>query len=126
MADLTVAVEAGMMLAMLMFIRKVSRTTTVDVAGAGDQESRLHALHDKQVPDYVTVFRAYGPPLFGGTERLLRISDQAQRLPPIPPMHRRTTRRSFASHRSRRFRTRAAVSRTPHVADLREITEAVP
>jgi SulP family sulfate permease len=68
---------------MLMFIRNVSRTTTVDVAGEAGDEASLHVLHDKHVPEYVTVFRVYGPLLFGATERLARITDHVQRLPPI-------------------------------------------
>jgi SulP family sulfate permease len=81
-ADLTVAVETGMILAMLMFIRKVSRTTTV--SGAADTEdNQLHVLHDKVVPAYVTVFRVYGPLLFGTTDTLLRIADDVRTLPAI-------------------------------------------
>lgn len=84
LADLTVAVETGMILAMLMFIRKVSRTTSVTEAAEDDaEEGRLHVLHDKQVPAYVTVFRVYGPLLFGATDSLLRVTDHVHSLPPI-------------------------------------------
>jgi sulfate permease, SulP family len=83
-ADLTVAVETGMILAMLMFIRKVSRTTSVSVADADDaEEGRLHVLHDKHVPEYVTVYRVYGPLLFGTTESLLTVTDNLHALPMI-------------------------------------------
>jgi len=84
LADLTVAVEAGMILAMLMFIRKVSRTTSVTAAADDDaEEGRLHVLHDKHVPEYATVFRVYGPLLFGATDSLFRITEQVHRLPAI-------------------------------------------
>jgi SulP family sulfate permease len=84
LADLTVAVEAGMILAMLMFIRKVSRTTSVSAAAEDDaEEGRLHVLHDKHVPEYATVFRVYGPLLFGATESLFRVTEQVHALPPI-------------------------------------------
>jgi SulP family sulfate permease len=84
LADLTVAVEAGMILAMLMFIRKVSRTTSVSAAADDDaEEGRLHVLHDKHVPEYATVFRVYGPLLFGATESLFRVTEQVHALPPI-------------------------------------------
>lgn len=84
LADLTVAVETGMILAMLMFIRKVSTTTSVSAASEDDDtEGRLHVLHDKHIPDYVTVYRVYGPLLFGATDALERITDQVHRLPPI-------------------------------------------
>ena len=84
LADLTVAVETGMILAMLMFIRKVSRTTSVTVVAEDDaEEGRLHVLHDMQLPDYVTVFRVSGPLLFGATENLTQVADRAHTLPPI-------------------------------------------
>ena len=84
LADLTVAVETGMILAMLMFIRKVSNTTTVTDARDDDaDEGRLHVLHDKQVPPYVTVFRVYGPLLFGATDSLDAITDQVDGLPQV-------------------------------------------
>lgn len=83
-ADLTVAVETGMILAMLMFIRKVSRTTSVvDVAEEDAEEGRLHVLHDKDLPDYVSVFRVSGPLLFGATDSLLEIADRGDALAPI-------------------------------------------
>ncbi len=84
LADLAVAVETGMILAMLMFIRKVSRTTSVTAVADDDaEEGRLHVLHDMQLPDYVTVFRVSGPLLFGATESLIQIADRAHTLPPI-------------------------------------------
>jgi SulP family sulfate permease len=83
-ADLTVAVETGMILAMFLFIRKVSRTTTVsNLTEREVEDGRLHVLHDKQVPPYVTVFRVYGPLLFGTTDALQKVAEQVGRLPPI-------------------------------------------
>jgi SulP family sulfate permease len=83
-ADLTVAVQAGMILAMLMFIRKVSRTTTVTSVSAEDaEEGQLHALHGKDVPPYVAVYRVYGPLLFGTTDALLTIVDNVGALPEV-------------------------------------------
>lgn len=84
LADLTVAVEAGMILAMLMFIRKVSRTTLVHSVTPRDvEDGRLHVLHDKHLPDYVAVYRIYGPVLFGGTDKLQKIGDRAATLPEV-------------------------------------------
>jgi len=83
-ADLTVAVQAGMILAMLMFIRKVSRTTTVTSVSAEDaEEGQLHVLHDKALPSYVAVYRVYGPLLFGTTDALLTIVDNTASLPDV-------------------------------------------
>ena len=71
LADLTVAVEAGMILAALLFIRRVSATTTVSrVTPDYIRRGRVHVLQDKDIPDYVTIFRIHGPFLFGSTDKL--------------------------------------------------------
>src|SRR5262249_2417000 len=67
-----------------LFIRKVSRTTTVSNLTERDvEDGRLHVLHDKHVPSYVTVFRIYGPLLFGTTDKLQKVTDHLAQLPPI-------------------------------------------
>jgi SulP family sulfate permease len=84
LADLTVAVEVGMAMAALMFIRRVSRTTTVSRVTAEYIESgRPHILQDKVIPDYVAIFRIHGPFLFGTTDKLYDIALQAETLPPV-------------------------------------------
>jgi sulfate permease, SulP family len=71
LADLTVAVEAGMILAALLFIRRVTATTTVSrVTREYIDRGRAHTLQDKHIPDYVTIFRIHGPFLFGATDKL--------------------------------------------------------
>ena len=83
-ADLTLAVELGMILAMLLFIRKVSQTTTVSLVTPDYVEAgRVHILQDKKIPDYVTVFRIHGPFLFGATDKIGRIVDHVNELAPI-------------------------------------------
>ena len=83
-ADLTVAVEAGMILATLLFIRKVTITTTVsEVTDEYVDEGRVHILQDKTIPEYLRIFRIHGPFLFGATEKISTISDQVAELPPI-------------------------------------------
>ena len=83
-ADLTVAVEAGMILAALVFIRKVTATTTISrVTPEYLHESRLHVLQDKEIPPYATVFRIHGPFLFGAADK---IDDLAQQIPELPPI----------------------------------------
>src|SRR6202047_3182250 len=83
-ADLTLAVEVGMILAALMFIRKVSRTTTVTrVTRDYVEDSRVHVLQGKDIPDYATVFRLHGPFLFGATDKFADILDTLDTLPPI-------------------------------------------
>lgn len=83
-ADLTVAVEAGMILAALVFIRKVTATTTISrVTPEYLHESRLHVLQDKEIPPYATVFRIHGPFLFGAADK---IEDLVQQIPALPPI----------------------------------------
>src|SRR5262249_2942694 len=67
-ADLTVAVEVGMAFAALLYIYRVSQTTTVSrVTPEYIEDGRAHSLQDKQVPSYVTILRIHGPFLFGTT-----------------------------------------------------------
>src|SRR6202795_350674 len=83
-ADLTVAVEAGMILAALVYIRKVTATTTVaQVTRDYVEDSRVHVLQGKDIPPYATVFRIHGPFLFGATDKFADILDALNTLPPI-------------------------------------------
>ena len=83
-ADLTVAVEFGMILAALLFIRKVTATTTVsEVTDDYVEAGRAHILQDKDIPDYARVFRIHGPFLFGATDKLDMVSDQLDSLPQV-------------------------------------------
>jgi MFS superfamily sulfate permease-like transporter len=53
-ADLSLAVEVGMLLAAWLYIRKVTRTTTVSkVTSDYVEEGRLHILQDKRIPEHV-------------------------------------------------------------------------
>ncbi len=83
-ADLTIAVEFGIVLAALLFIRKVAQTTTViKVTKKYIEEGRAHILQDKHIPDYVTVIRIHGPFLFGTTEKLAAVTDHLDELTPV-------------------------------------------
>jgi SulP family sulfate permease len=82
--DLTFAVEVGMVLAALTFIRKVSRTTTITrVTQDYVEDGRNHILQGKDIPAYATVFRVRGPFLFGATDKFGEILNQIEALPPI-------------------------------------------
>jgi SulP family sulfate permease len=83
-ADLTVAVEAGMILAALLFIARVAETTTVSqVTGDYVEDGRLHILQDKDIPYYATIFRIHGPFLFGATDKIAVVTAKMHELPPI-------------------------------------------
>jgi sulfate permease, SulP family len=83
-ADLTVAVEAGMILAALLFITRVSNTTTVSqVTDEYVEDGRMHILQDKDIPYYATIFRIHGPFLFGATDKVSAITEKIHELPPV-------------------------------------------
>ncbi len=83
-ADLTVAVEAGMILAALLFITRVANTTTVSqVTDDYVEDGRIHILQDKDIPYYATIFRIHGPFLFGATDKISAITADMHKLPPV-------------------------------------------
>jgi len=83
-ADLTIAVEAGMILAALVFIKKVTQTTTVsEVSEEYVREGHVHILQHKVIPAYVAIFRIHGPFLFGATDKIEEITTRLSSLPPI-------------------------------------------
>jgi SulP family sulfate permease len=83
-ADLTLAVEFGMVLAALLFIHNVATTTTVsEVTKEYVDDGRLHILQDKYIPDYVSVIRIHGPFLFGTTESLSSVTERIDDLQPV-------------------------------------------
>jgi SulP family sulfate permease len=83
-ADLTVAVQAGMILAALLFISRVAATTTVSqVTDDYVEDGRVHILQDKDIPYYATIFRIHGPFLFGATDKIDVVTENLHKLPPV-------------------------------------------
>jgi sulfate permease, SulP family len=83
-ADLTTAVEFGMIMAALIFIRKIAETTTVSaVTKDYILTGRAHVLHDKHIPDYVEIYRIQGALLFGSAQKLSIVTDHLEKLPPV-------------------------------------------
>ncbi|MGH7742881.1 MAG: SulP family inorganic anion transporter, partial [Candidatus Eiseniibacteriota bacterium] len=90
-ADLTIAVETGMIMAALLAIRKVAVTTSVVEETESEVEaSRVHLLQDREVPEYAVVYRVLGPLLFGSADKLAEIARRLDRLPPIVILRLRT------------------------------------
>jgi SulP family sulfate permease len=82
--DLTIAVEAGMILAALLFIRSVTATTTVSkVTDDYVRDGYVHTLQGKDIPEGVAIYRIHGPFLFGATEKIAEITDRLAEQPPI-------------------------------------------
>jgi len=69
--DLVVAVEIGMVLAAMLFIKRVSETTEVSrVTGEDMLESPEQMAQGKEIPEGAVVFRIFGPFLFGAGEKM--------------------------------------------------------
>ncbi len=84
LADLTVAVEVGIALAALLYIYRISETTSVTpVTEDYLQAGYAHILQDKQVPPYVMILRIHGPFLFGTTEKLAEATRDLTGFPPV-------------------------------------------
>lgn len=76
--DLTVAVEVGMVLAAVMFIKRVADTTQIH-ALTGEEVGPAGAGHEpvRDVPPGVIIYRVFGALLFGSAEKLENISRRA-------------------------------------------------
>jgi SulP family sulfate permease len=69
--DLTVAVEVGMVLAAILFIKRVSETTQITAVDESvETEGSHHSLMGKDVPEGVMVYRMFGAFFFGATDKL--------------------------------------------------------
>jgi SulP family sulfate permease len=83
-ADLTVAVEAGMVLAALLYIRRVTSTTTVArVTPEYIARGRAHSLQLHNIPENVAIYRIHGPFLFGATDKLIELERDVPQLPKV-------------------------------------------
>jgi SulP family sulfate permease len=83
-ADLTVAVEAGMVLAALLYIRRVTSTTTIAlVTPEYIVNGRAHSLQLHDVPDEVAIYRVHGPFLFGATDKLVELERTLPNFPRV-------------------------------------------
>jgi SulP family sulfate permease len=84
MADLTIAVETGIALAALLYIHRVTETTSVSmVTREYIEDGRSHVLQDKQIPPYVSILRIHGPFLFGMTDKLIDATGDLSAFKPI-------------------------------------------
>ena len=69
--DLTVAVEIGMVLAAILFIKRSSETTQImAVDESTETEGSHHSLVGKEVPHGVLVYRIFGAFFFGAADKL--------------------------------------------------------
>jgi SulP family sulfate permease len=83
-ADLTIAVEVGMMMAALLYIYQVSKTTvvaplTTETIGL----AKNHFVQDQTIPAFISMFHIQGPLLFGAAEKLKQLAYNLEGLQPI-------------------------------------------
>lgn len=82
--DLTVAVEVGMVLAVLSFIRRITELTHVSVAEESPQAFDSEAtLMRKAVPPGVMIYRVYGALFFGAADKLETILERLHTSPDV-------------------------------------------
>ena len=61
LVDLTVAVQVGMVLAAVLFIKRISETTQITaVDESTETEGSHHSLVGKEIPEGVLVYRVFG------------------------------------------------------------------
>jgi len=69
--DLTVAVETGMVLAAMLFIKRVADTTQItEVDESSETEGSHHSLVGKEIPEGVMIYRIFGSFFFGAADKL--------------------------------------------------------
>jgi SulP family sulfate permease len=82
--DLTVAVQVGMVLAAVLFIKRISETTQITaVDESTETEGPHHSLIGKQIPEGVLVYRVFGAFFFGAADKLETALKRARQEPEI-------------------------------------------
>jgi Sulfate permease and related transporters (MFS superfamily) len=82
--DLVIAVEVGMVLAAILFIKRVSETTEVSRVLSNDElESPKQLAQGKDIPDGVVVYRIFGPFLFGAAEKMEDALGRMEKMPRV-------------------------------------------
>lgn len=88
---LTLAIEVGMVLAAMLFIRRVSQTTEVMLVDKKlETDLSKYSLEGKDVPEGVMVFRIFGVLMFGAADKLESILSEMGEAPKIAILRMRT------------------------------------
>jgi SulP family sulfate permease len=84
LVDLTVAVEVGMVLAAVLFIKRVSETTQIAaVDSETETEGAEHSLIGKEIPPGVMIYQVSGTFFFGAADKLETALKRAHQEPDI-------------------------------------------
>jgi sulfate permease, SulP family len=82
--DLTVAVEIGIVLAAVLFIKRVSETTQITaVDESTETEGSHHSLVGREIPDGVMVYRIFGAFFFGAVDKLESVLKREKQEPVV-------------------------------------------
>ena len=82
--DLTVAVEIGMVLAAVLFIKRMSETSQIAaVDESTETEGSQHSLVGKEVPKGVLIYRIFGAFFFGAADKLETALKRANQQPEV-------------------------------------------
>ncbi len=82
--DLTVAVEIGMVLAAILFIKRASETTQITaVDESTETEGSHHSLVGKEIPKGVMVYRIFGAFFFGAADKLESVLKREKQEPDV-------------------------------------------
>ena len=84
LVDLTVAVEVGMVLAAVLFIKRISETTQItSVDEQSETEGAEHSLAGKTIPPGVMIYQVFGAFFFGAADKLETALKRARQEPEI-------------------------------------------
>ena len=72
--DLVIAIEVGMILAAMLFMKRMSEETTVKGWEYADSENDIDSIDLKVVPKNVRVYEISGPLFFGAADKILDIT----------------------------------------------------
>ena len=72
--DLVVAIEVGILLAAILFMKRMSDVTEVEGWRCVDEDDDADSLALRVVPDHITVYEISGPLFFGAADKILKIT----------------------------------------------------
>lgn len=84
--DLTVAIQFGLLMAVFLFVRRVSETTDIEVLRSQVEDERSHISDDEEtldIPEGVEVFQIKGPFFFGIANKFEEAEKQSGQKPKI-------------------------------------------
>lgn len=85
--DLTIAIEVGMVLAVILFMKRMASVSNVDVIKRElkdvDEFIDINSIHTKEIPEGVEVYEINGPFFFGAASKFKEIMQRIENPPKI-------------------------------------------